>query len=105
MADQNIGYSTQSSLQYCILTIGSKLLSSKKEILVDFGQQNSSIITANELVIEETAKVKGFYALVDALNYMASIGWKVVHIMPYTATHDGVTTGPLRYLMERTGTL
>lgn len=101
MEDRNTSF----SLQYCLLIVGAKLLSSKKEVIVDFGEQNSSIIKTNELIIEKTAKVQNFYTVVDALNYMASIGWRVVHIMPFSAMHDGATTGPLRYLMEHTGTV
>ena len=77
------------------------MLSSKKDIDLDFGDQNSTILNSNELVIQETLKVREFYTMIDALNYMSSIGWQIEHLTPFDTYYEGGTKGTYRYLMKR----
>jgi hypothetical protein len=87
--------------QYCMLIISNRMLSSKKDIDLDFGAQNSTIVKSNESVIQETLKVRDFYTVIDALNYMASIGWQIEHLTPFDTYSEGGTKGTYRYLMKR----
>ncbi|GAB3921042.1 hypothetical protein [Mucilaginibacter myungsuensis] len=87
--------------QYCILLIFDKFWGGDKEINVVFGERNQELITDNAGLIAETLKVKDYFDLVDALNYMSMIGWQIDHILPMDTNHDGGKAGPLRYLMHR----
>ena len=89
-------------VQYCMLNITGKFMSSRKDIDVDFGIDENSIFKSNDDIIQQTAKVNGKDTLIDGLNYMASIGWEVVHLTPFETDTDGGTFENYRYLMKRT---
>jgi hypothetical protein len=89
------------STQYCMLVIKNTFLSSDKDIYVDFGRQNSSLISGNSQVINDAVQVKQFVTIIDGLNYMASLGWEVVHLTPFETDTDGGTYDTYRYLLKR----
>jgi hypothetical protein len=99
--EPNTSLQNHPALQYCMLIIEGRFLSSKKKVYVDFGDQNDEIIPSNYAVITEAAKVRDFITIIDALNYMASIGWEVVHLTPFETDQDGGTFENFRYLMKR----
>jgi hypothetical protein len=43
-------------------------------------------------IIKKTAQVADIVNQVDALNYMAYLGWEVVHLAPFETDSDGGTT-------------
>ncbi|MBS7563338.1 hypothetical protein KHS38_02890 [Mucilaginibacter sp. Bleaf8] len=92
----NAGYTP---VQYCILKVSGKFLSTKLEIEVDFGKENASIINDNEALVAHTQKVSSYYTIVDALNYMSSLGWEVVHV--HHREVSGTTYNNPEYLMKR----
>ena len=69
--------------QYCRLVAINKLLSTKVNIDVDFGQERK-FFTDTRLRDEETGKLKKFNTVTDALNYLGSQGWMLVNAYPVT---------------------
>jgi hypothetical protein len=67
--------------QYCRLIAENRILSSKVNIDVDFGNERR-LLADNRLRDEETGKLKKFNTVVDALNYMGSQGWVLVNAFP-----------------------
>jgi hypothetical protein len=67
--------------QYCRLVAYNKLLSTKVNIDVDFGQERK-FFSDSRMRDEETGKLKKFNTVVDALNYMGSQGWILVNAFP-----------------------
>ncbi|MGH2553630.1 MAG: hypothetical protein ACRDEB_07930 [Chitinophagaceae bacterium] len=67
--------------QYCRLVAYNKLLSSKVNIDVDFGQERK-FFSDNRLRDEESGKLKKFNSVTDALNYLGSQGWTLVNAYP-----------------------
>ena len=71
--------------QYCRVIAFNKLLSSKVNIDVDFGDERK-FFRDNRLRDEESGKLKKFNTVIDALNYMGSQGWTLVNAFP---VYDG----------------
>ena len=67
--------------QYCRVVAMNKLLSTKVNIDVDFGQERK-FFQDNRMRDEETGKLKKFNTVTDALNYMGSQGWILVNAFP-----------------------
>lgn len=67
--------------QYCRLVAFNKILSSKVNIDVDFGDERK-FFKDNRLRDEESGKLKKFNTVTDALNYMGSQGWTLVNAFP-----------------------
>ena len=78
-------------LQYCILTVEGKLFSSKKDVLIDLGDEKK-LIRFDKSIIERTMRVSELYTLIDALNYLGEIGWELVHVSPLKVI-GGTTSG------------
>lgn len=86
-------------VQYCMLKVSGKFLSTKLEIEVDFGKENESIVKNNATLIAHTQKVSNYTTLIDSLNYMSSLGWEVVHV--HYRELSGTTYNNPQYLMKR----
>lgn len=82
--------------QYCMVTEAPKTLSTAVNISVDFGQP-TSLFGSNKLR-DEAGKVKTFHSIIDALNYMASLGWELVNSNVIISGAESYTT---RYIMKR----
>jgi hypothetical protein len=75
---------------YCELSASPKVFGSSLNITVDFGEKNGE----NERLITLDPKSwenKEFYSAVEALNYMAEIGWEVV--TAYSNVYSTVNSG------------
>jgi hypothetical protein len=77
--------------RYCGLSIGQKGLSAKIIISLDFGE-DVNIWKSNALKDEMTGKVKTFNSVIDAFNYMGSLGWKYVNSFNNTAQPNTMNT-------------
>ncbi|MGN6619243.1 MAG: hypothetical protein ACTHJ5_18855 [Ilyomonas sp.] len=66
--------------QYCEVVATGKLFSRKVSIEISFGDFQS-IWKDNRLRTEE-GRLRNFNNIVDALNYMGRIGWKLVNAFP-----------------------
>lgn len=62
---------------YCELVGSQKLLSTKVNVSVDYGQERS-FFQDMRMKDEETGKAQSFNSMVDALNYMGNFGWEFV---------------------------
>ncbi|WP_158826217.1 hypothetical protein [Mucilaginibacter lacusdianchii] len=97
--NENLAPSTNMPVQYCILKVNTKFLSSKLEFEVDFGKESESIIGNQESLIAQALKVTNYYTLVDGLNYMSSLGWEIVNV--YYREFSGTTYNNPEYLMKK----
>jgi hypothetical protein len=82
--------------QYCMVTEVPKSFSTAVNISVDFGQRGKMF--GVQRLKDEEGKVKAFNSIVDALNYMASMGWELVSTSFTVSSPDSYTT---RYIMKK----
>src|SRR5919199_1217588 len=68
--------------QYCEMTAVQKILSRKVTIDIDNGEERKLFSFKDTRVKDELGKVKSFNSIVDALNYMGRLGWKLVNAFP-----------------------
>lgn len=81
--------------QYCMVLAHSKLLSTKVNITVDFGQEQS--MWRAEWIKDEEGKVVKFNSVIDALNYMNGEGWEFVNAYAISVGQQNV----YHYVMKR----
>lgn len=75
-----------------------KVLSSKINIIVDFGQETHLLDFKDNRLRNEAGKPIAFNSVIDALNYMATQGWEFVNAY---ALSDGSGGKVLNYVMRR----
>ncbi len=69
---------TQDSIyQYCQVKIVGKAFSPKISIQVDYGQEQK-VLDKDSIVKDEHGDIRIFNSVAHALNYMGSLGWRVV---------------------------
>src|SRR5829696_8860422 len=68
--------------QYCEMTAIQKILSRKVTIDLDEGQERKLFSFKDNQVKDDLGKVKSFNSVVDALNYMGKLGWRLVNAFP-----------------------
>ena len=68
--------------QYCRMVVNGRILSTKVNIDLDFGEERKLFGGDTRLKDEMTGKLKKFNSTVDALNYMGSQGWTLVNAFP-----------------------
>ncbi len=67
----------QTNFVYCELLGKGKILSSKVNVDIDFGQA-VSFWTPDRRYKDENGKAVNFNSMVDAMNFMGSVGWEFV---------------------------
>ena len=82
--------------QYCMVTEIPKSFSTAVNISVDFGQQGKMF--GVQRIKDEEGKVKSFNSIVDALNYMASLGWELASTSFTVSSPDTYTA---KYIMKK----
>ncbi|WP_346318337.1 hypothetical protein [Chitinophaga sp. YIM B06452] len=75
-------YSQEKVEKYCELIATAKLFSNKVTIEVDFGQEKKFFDFKDSRIKDDLGKAKNFNSVVDALNYLGSLGWKFVDAYP-----------------------
>lgn len=85
--------------QYCTLKINTKLFSSKVEFELDLGKETISTGLYDEAIIQKTESVTKFAGLIDALNYLSTLGWEVVNV--HYQEMSGTTYNNPQYLFKR----
>jgi hypothetical protein len=83
--------------QYCSLNIMPRLLSSKVNIDIDYGNPRKLFSFKDNRVKDDNGKAKKFNTAVEALNYMSAQGWKLVNAMALSEGGNAV----YRYIMRR----
>jgi hypothetical protein len=81
---------------YCEVLGTEKLLSTKVNIVVDFGDR-LKWFADNRMKDEKTGKPIVFNSMVDALNYMGKQGWVLAQAYPVTIQNQNV----YHYLLKR----
>ena len=84
--DQQIKYT---NYIYCELLGKSKFLSSKVSVDIDFGQ-SVSFWTPDRRYKDENGKSVNFNSMVDAMNFMGSVGWEFVQAYVVTVGNENV---------------
>ncbi len=82
-------YSQDKVEKYCELIATAKMFSNKVTIEVDFGQEKKFFDFKDARVKDDLGKAKNFNSVVDALNYLGSLGWKFVDAYPLTEGGGG----------------
>jgi len=85
--------------QYCILKSSSRLLSYKMDFELQLGIETLEKNQIDESLKQTTMKVTDCYDIVDALNYMSTLGWEIVHVN--YREFSGTTHNNPQYLMKR----
>tara|TARA_B100001059_G_C17424838_1_gene375061 strand:+ start:152 stop:505 length:354 start_codon:yes stop_codon:yes gene_type:complete len=77
-----------------------KLMSSKITVFVDFGQNTKAFGSAKKQfsILDKNGKKIVFNSMIDALNFMTRIGYKLEQV--YTTTSQGNTIS-YHYLMSK----
>src|SRR5258705_3473417 len=70
--------------QYCEVVASPRLLSTRVTIDIDYGEERS--VWRDNRLKEEGGRVKKFNSVIDALNYMARDGWRLVNAFPVNAS-------------------
>ena len=70
--------SQDSIFQYCQIRIIGRTLSRKINIEVDYGQEQK-VFDKSSIVKNQNGDIRTFNSIADALNYMGSLGWRVIH--------------------------
>ncbi len=68
--------------QYCKMIVSGRVLSTKVNIDLDFGEERKLFGGDTRLKDDLTGKLKKFNSTVDALNYMGAQGWMLVNVFP-----------------------
>lgn len=79
----------QKSYVYCELLGKGKLLSSKVTVDIDFGQ-SVSFWAPDRRYRDENGKPVAFNSMVDAMNFMGSLGWEFVQAYVVTESNQNV---------------
>lgn len=69
-----LGTPTEQKFVYCQLVGTQKFLSMQETVSIDYGQERGFF--QDNRMRDETGKVQTFNSMVDALNYMGTMGWE-----------------------------
>ena len=84
--------------EYCEFTVDNAPGIGQCSIRLDYGQRTTGIFGLTEkLRDEQTGKIIRFNSAIEALNYLARSGWKLVNA--YNTLSDG--DGEVHYLMRK----
>lgn len=85
-------YEPRDSLNYptkfCLLLAIGKFLSKEVDISIDYGQD--STVFEDTRIRDKNGKIINFNSVIDALNYMESIGWEFVNAYAITIGNQNV---------------
>ena len=84
---------------YCELVGMQKLLSTKVNVSVDYGEE-TRLFQDTRMRDEQTGKVRSFNSMVDALNYMSNNGWEFVQAYVVTNGQQNVYRWLLKMKIE-----
>lgn len=79
---------SDSKFVYCEIVGTQKLFSLQVTVSVDYGQERGFF--QDNRMRDESGKVQSFNSMVDALNYMGSMGWEFVQAYTVTSGQQNV---------------
>lgn len=82
--------------QYCEVTASGKFLSNKVTVDVDYGEERS--FWKDHRLKDEEGKLKKFNSVIDALNYLGKMGWKLVNAYP---VYNGSSANIYHYVFKK----
>ncbi len=74
--------------KYCLLLAYGKFMSNKVDIRIDYGQDSSFF--EDTMIRDKNGKKITFHSVIDALNYMESIGWEFIDAYAITIGNQNV---------------
>lgn len=80
VSSSNAQTDTSAIEQYCQVIATPRLLSNKVTIDIDFGDEKS--IWRDTRLKTDEGKLRKFYTIIDALNYMGQAGWIFINAYP-----------------------
>ena len=83
------GQDTSKVEQYCEMVAAGRLLSTKINIDVNYGEARKFFKSYG--VKDDNGKLQKFNSVVDALNYLGSQGWRLVNAYPITESSSSGT--------------
>jgi len=88
---QNDSETVKDHYMYAEILGMEKLLSNKVTVQIDFGQETKFFhADKNRIIDPETGKPRVFNSMVDAMNYMGSLGWEFVQAYVVTVSNQNV---------------
>lgn len=69
--------------QYCEVIATGRLLSNKVTIDIDYGEERS--LWKDHRLKDEEGKLKKFNSVIDAINYLGKMSWRLVNAFPVYA--------------------
>lgn len=90
---------TDISKIYCELLGTQALLSKKVTVSVDFGQRSK--LFSNDTLVDENGKAIVFNSMVDAMNYMGSLGWEFEQAYIVTIGSGSSATNVYHWLLSK----
>ena len=85
--------------KYCELIVHQKFLSNKVNIEIDMGEEKKFFSFKDGRIKDDIGKAKTFTSTIAALNYMASIDWKLVSSLQIPEANSNV--GNLCFFFKR----
>ena len=82
--------------QYCEVTATGKLFSNKVTIDVDYGEERS--FWKDHRLKDDDGKLKKFNSVIDAVNYLGKLGWKLVNAFP---AYNGNSANVYHYVFKK----
>ena len=92
----------QSSKLHCIHTVRAygeivgtgNITGTKVKIEVDFGQKAKWAAPNARFLVDENGEKMNFNSMIDAVNYLAKLGWELILAYPITPT-QGMSKDPV----------
>ena len=84
---------------YCEILGKQQFLSKKVQVQVDFGQKTN--LFADNPLVDEKGNVIEFNSMVDALNYMGTMGWEFEQAYAVTAVWGSTTLIVYHWLLSK----
>lgn len=85
-------------VEYIQIVGTSRLLSTKVNIEIDFGQSNKLFSSKDTRIVDENGKSVIFNSMIDALNFMSKNGYEFVQAYAFAVANHNV----YHYLMKET---
>jgi hypothetical protein len=78
LAAPSLSFAQNKVEKYCELIVQKKFMSTKVNIEIDMGEEKKFFNFKDSRIKDDIGKAKTFGSTIAALNYMASINWKLV---------------------------
>jgi len=86
LATNTYAQDTSKVEQYCEVVATRRVLSSKVTVDIDYGEERS--LWKDNRVKDEEGNIKKFNSVIDALNDLGKLGWKLVNAFPISTENS-----------------